>query len=96
VDWLTNYHSFANAVVTTFAIVAGVYAASRYLNRKLERKILSEVKDATREIQPNTNGGKSLSDLHKKVDDLGEEVRVMRAAVVQLEDEVDQLEEELK
>ncbi len=95
-DWLSNYHSFANAVVTTFAIVAGVYAASRYLNRKLETKILSEVKDATREIQPNTNGGKSLADLHKKVDDLGEEVRVMRAAVVQLEDEVDQLEEELK
>lgn len=58
-----------------------------------------KIKDATYQIQPGTNGGKSLSDLHKKIDSLSCDVDLIKSAVLQLEDDMEQLEhdvEELK
>lgn len=61
--------------------------------------INTKIKIATLQIQPNSNGGKSLPDLHKKVDRLVTDVELVKSAVLQLEDDMEQLEhdvEELK
>lgn len=58
-----------------------------------------KIKDATYQIQPGTNGGWSLSDLHKKIDTVTCDVDLIKSAVLQLEDDMEQLEhdvEELK
>ena len=53
--------------------------------------INTKIKEATYQIQPNTNGGKSLSDLHGKVDSLADDVRMLKRSVVNLEDEMEDL-----
>lgn len=53
-------------VTMTTAIVAGVV---KFALRSIDKKI----KEATRQIQPGTNGGSSLTDLHDKLDSLIEQ-----------------------
>jgi hypothetical protein len=53
--------------------------------------INTKIKEATYQIQPNTNGGNSLSDLHSKVDSLADDVRMLKRSVVNLEDEMEDL-----
>ena len=58
--------------------------------------INTKIKAATYQIQPGTNGGKSLSDLHKKVDRLSTDVDLIKSAVLQLEEDVEQLEHDVE
>ena len=76
----------AGLVLTCLTIV-GVLLGSLgwWINQK--------IKEATYQIQPNTNGGKSLSDLHSKVDSLADDVRMLKRSVVNLEDEMEDLRE---
>ena len=53
--------------------------------------INTKIKEATYQIQPGTNGGKSFSDLHKKVDSLTDDVKMLKRSVVNLEDEMEDL-----
>jgi hypothetical protein len=55
-----------------------------------------KIKDATYQIQPGTNGGWSMSDLHKKVDHLTKDVDLIKSAVFQLEDDMEQLEHDVE
>ena len=50
-----------------------------------------KIRDATYQIQPNTNGGKSLSDLHRKVDLIQTDVQMLKSAVLQIEDDIEEL-----
>lgn len=59
------------------AVVSTVYALVRFFEKRLEVKIdgridgvLEEIRQATKQIQPGTNGGLSMTDLHAKVDGL--------------------------
>ena len=74
----------AGLVLTCLTIV-GVLLASLgwWINQK--------IKEATYQIQPNTNGGKSLSDLHGKVDSLVDDVKILKKSVIQLEDDMEDL-----
>lgn len=74
----------AGLVLTCLTIV-GVLLASLgwWINQK--------IKEATYQIQPNSNGGKSLNDLHKKVDALVDDVKMLKKSVVHLEDEMEDL-----
>jgi hypothetical protein len=74
----------AGLVLTSLTIV-GILLGSLgwWINQK--------IKEATYQIQPNTNGGKSLSDLHKKVDSLSDDVKMLKKSVVHLEDEMEDL-----
>jgi hypothetical protein len=76
----------AGLVLTSLTIV-GILLGSLgwWINQK--------IKEATYQIQPNTNGGKSLSDLHSKVDSLADDVRMLKRSVVNLEDEMEDLRE---
>ena len=74
----------AGLVLTCLTIV-GILLASLgwWINQK--------IKEATYQIQPDTNGGRSLYDLHKKVDSVIEEVKTLKSSVVNLEDEMEDL-----
>lgn len=50
-----------------------------------------KIKEATMQIQPNANGGKSLADLHKKVDAITVDVQMLKSAVLQIEDDIEEL-----
>ena len=50
-----------------------------------------KIRDATYQIQPSTNGGKSLSDLHRKVDSIIVDVQMLKSAVLQIEDDIEEL-----
>ncbi len=50
-----------------------------------------KIRDATYQIQPSTNGGKSLSDLHRKVDGIIVDVQMLKSAVLQIEDDIEEL-----
>jgi hypothetical protein len=74
----------AGLVLTSLTIV-GILLGSLgwWINQK--------IKEATYQIQPGNNGGKSLSDLHKKVDSLADDVKMLKKSVVYLEDEMEDL-----
>jgi hypothetical protein len=65
----------AGLVLTCLTIV-GVLLASLgwWINQK--------IKEATYQIQPNTNGGKSLADLHSKVDSLADDVKILKKSLL--------------
>lgn len=83
-QWFDLFLAVASAVV----VVGGLF---RWLNRKLEIRIIQEIHEATKQVRTNANGGQSLNDLHKKVDALCDDVALLKSAVVQLEDEVEGL-----
>ena len=58
--------------------------------------INTKIKAATYQIQPKTNGGFSLSDLHRKIDALVTDVTILKNAVLELEDDVDKLEHDVE
>jgi hypothetical protein len=53
--------------------------------------INTKIKAATYQIQPSTNGGKSLADLHRKVDTLVVDVAMLKTAVLQIEEDIEEL-----
>jgi outer membrane murein-binding lipoprotein Lpp len=76
----------AGLILTCLTIV-GILLASLgwWINQK--------IKEATYQIQPNTNGGKSLTDLHTKFDAMADDVKLLKKAVVQLEDDMEEIRE---
>lgn len=88
--------AWLDLVLAVSAVILVVVGALRWGNRRLENKIISELRDATRQIQPNTNGGKSLADLHGKIDGLCRDVEALRIAVLTLEDDVAAIEQDLE
>lgn len=76
-----------SGLVLTSLTIVGILLGSLgwWINQK--------IKEATYQIQPNSNGGKSLTDLHHKVDALVDDVKMLKKSVVHLEDEMEDLRE---
>jgi predicted nuclease with TOPRIM domain len=68
----------------------------RWADGKLEARIIKEIRESTYQIQPNTNGGASLKDLHTKIDQLMKDVSLLKSSVLRLEGEVRLLEEDVE
>jgi len=81
----------ATGVAAFCAAVAGIYYAGRWVGAKYRARkahclqwlraeirgiVRQEVSEATKSIQPNANGGKSLPDANKKIDLLLEHLGV--------------------
>jgi len=77
----------AGLVLTCLTIV-GILLASLgwWINQK--------IKEATYQIQPNSNGGRSLADLHHKFDAIAKDVKALKESVIQLEDDVEEMREQ--
>lgn len=89
-------NAWLDLIIAVGAVAALVYGIYRWANRSLEKRIIDEIKQATYQIQPRTNGGFSLSDLHKKIDALVVDVTILKNAVLELEDDVEQLEHDVE
>lgn len=79
---------YINLFLGGAAVITVVVGFLRWANRKLEARIVEEIKQATLEIQPGANG-RSLNELHTKVDRLIGEMAVLKSAVLTLEEEVE-------
>lgn len=77
-------NEIAGLVLTTLTIVGILLGALGWW-------ISVKIKSATYQIQPGTNGGKSLSDLHRKVDGLAVDVALLKTAVLQIEEDIEEL-----
>lgn len=66
IDNISLYLEFIIALGGAVAVLIG---AVRFSNRRLEEKIVEEIKKATEPIHPDSNGGKSLADVHVKLDE---------------------------
>ena len=80
-------------VAAAIVIIGGFM---RWADRKLEGRIVKEIKESTYQIQPGTNGGASLTDLHSKIDCLLRDVGMLKSAVLRLENEVASLEDDVE
>lgn len=89
-------NAWLDLIIAVGAVGALVYGIYRWANRSLEKRIVEEIKQATYQIQPKTNGGFSLSDLHKKIDNLVVDMTILKNAVLELEDDVEQLEHDVE
>lgn len=77
----TEISSLVLSVLTIVGILMG--ALGWWINTK--------IKAATYQIQPNSNGGKSLSDLHRKVDSMRTDIDLLKTAVLQIEEDIEEL-----
>ena len=82
-------NEIAGLILTTLTIMGILLGALGWW-------INTKIKAATYQIQPKTNGGFSLSDLHKKIDALVVDVTILKNAVLELEDDVDKLEHDVE
>lgn len=84
-------------------VVAALAAFVRWGQKGLERKILDQIQESTRPIHPNANGGRSLNDLHLKLDRFidyqmavnekrDRDIGLLKQAVVDLENETEGIE----
>ena len=87
---------YIDLIIGSAAVVGIAIAVVKWGDRRLEKRIVQEIKEATYQIQPTANGGRSLADLHKKVDRLVVDVDLVKSSLVALEDDVEQLENEVE
>lgn len=88
---LSDANAWFDLVLAVVAVLAVVLGVLRWANRAFEKRIVEEIRAATYQIQPNSNGGKSLSDLHMKVDQLADDVLILKRAVIQIEDDIEDM-----
>lgn len=91
---LSDFHLGIQVFLGASAAIVVIGGFLRWADGKLERKIVKEIREATYQIQPNTNNGASLRDLHKKMDHLMKDVSVLKSSFVRLEGDVRELEED--
>lgn len=73
------------------SLILGVLGIVSVLLAGLGWWIKNKIREFTYQIQPNANGGRSLADLHKKLDVISDDVTLLKKAVVQLEDDMEEL-----
>jgi hypothetical protein len=73
--WLVELAYFWPVIVFILGLIAW---GLRREWRRLQADLVERIEQRTKPIQPGTNGGKSLSDLHKKVDMVIASNRVLR------------------
>lgn len=84
IDQTSTYIEFFLTVAAAIGVIIGVL---RYGNKRLEKKISEEIHEATRPIHPQTNGGRSLGDLHDKVSHLQDCVNEVSADIKKIKTE---------
>jgi hypothetical protein len=91
-----EFYLFIQIFLGVSAAIVVVGGFVRWADNKLESRIIKEIKESTHQIQPGTNGGKSLSDLHAKIDALIRDVGLLKTSVLRLEGEVRTIEDDLE
>jgi len=92
----SEFYLFIQIFLGVSAAIVVVGGFMRWADRKLEARIVKEIRESTYQIQPHTNGGSSLRDLHKKIDALMKDVGLLKTSVLRLEGEIRTLEEDVE
>lgn len=93
---VSEFYLFIQIFLGVSAAIVVVGGFVRWADNKLEARIVKEIQDSTKQIQPDTNGGQSLRDLHRKIDSLIRDVGLLKSAVLRLEGEVRTLEDDVE
>ena len=83
--WLDFTAKTGAVVVAVFAFVKRWRHRKERLQLESEQRIMDALEKRTRPIQPDANGGKSLSDLHIKVDKLMDRQTVIQQTQIQMQ-----------
>ena len=79
------------SVSEVVGLCVGVLTVVALLLAALGWFVKAKIREFTYQIQPESNGGRSLPDLHNKVDGIRTDVDLLKSAVLQLEDDVEGL-----
>lgn len=76
-EWLLHWWPVVSAIAVPVvgALLSGLVYLLRREVQRTKSELVSEVSKKTAEIQPNKNGGKSLTDANVKIDELKDMVR---------------------
>lgn len=88
--------------LTVAAVIGVIVGVIRYGNKRLEKKISEEIKEATKPIHPKSNGGRSLGDLHDKVsylqecvNDMSSDIKKIKQEQVVMKEEIEEVEQDV-
>lgn len=93
---IINTSIYLEFVLTVAAVIGVIIGVIRYGNKKLEQKISEEIKEATLPIHPKSNGGRSLGDLHDKVNHLQACVNDMASDLKKIKEEQITMKEDIE
>lgn len=103
---ITVVRSWAELVLAIAAVGGLLYKFLRNGQNRMERNILEHLGEATKQIQPDQNGGRSLTDANRKLDafrddlyrfrdEVKDDINQIKRAVIQLEDDVEVIQNDL-
>lgn len=87
-DWVSAIKDAALLLGFIVAVVGALAAVGRVLIVKPLKRMIA---DATYQIQPKANGGYSLADLHKKVDDIAVRLTRVEREMLRIDEELDDI-----
>ena len=87
-DWIQMVQDAAVVLAFLTALVGAVIAIGRYL---ILRPLTRLIDERTKPIQPETNGGKSLSDVHRKLDDMADRICRIESEIVRIDEELEHI-----
>jgi hypothetical protein len=87
-DWVKAVQDSAVVLGFLIALIGGLVAVGRVMIVKPLKRLIEE---STRQIQPEANGGKSLADLHVKVDGLGTRLSRVERELLRIDEELDEI-----
>lgn len=89
-DWVRFVQDGAIVVGFLVAVAGALVAIGRWM---IVKPLVRLIDERTRQIQPDTNGGRSLSDLHAKMDVLGVRLSRVERELLRIDEELEDLHE---
>lgn len=89
-DWVRFVQDGAIVVGFLVAVAGALVAIGRWM---IVKPLVRLIDERTRQIQPDTNGGRSLSDLHAKIDVLGVRLSRVERELLRIDEELEDLHE---
>lgn len=87
-DWINAVQDSAVVLAFLVALAGALMAIGRWL---IVRPLVRLIDERTKQIQPEANGGKSLSDLHAKVDGLSVRLSRVEREMLRIDEELDEI-----
>ena len=89
-DWVSAVQDSAVVLGFVLALAGAFIGVGRWL---IVRPLVRLIDERTRQIQPDTNGGKSLTDLHVKMDAIGVRLSRVERELLRIDEELEDLHE---
>jgi hypothetical protein len=87
-DWVNAVRDLAIILGFLVALCGAIIAVGRWL---IVKPMIRLIDERTRQIQPDANGGKSLSDLHLKLDDMAIRMSRVERELLRIDEELEDI-----